>query len=391
MVCALVRLGMWGAVDVLETVPSKVLDSEFLAREARSVRHAPRPPVVLLVGSSRTQSGFVPEQMERELGLPAGSVGKVTAAAGTAWDALVLLRRNPALLDTTQLVVLDVEPWQLNDHYDYAMPSRFFWSATLRERWLVGGPGRFGAVADWFWPYIAQRRDLARWIAGLRNPLKHHDRLPPPDLFGPVDEEHYWQLHADPARRQAVRAEPRLTPAGFAQRALGDFTPSRRLEAAFRDLIALLKEHQIPLLLHQPPMHSGVFAWLRAHPSARSAYEDYANFLESLRAPLVGIAFWELTGEVGLTDDDLLDYGHFGRHAAEVYTMMVGQVIQSEGLLTARAEAKRGWARVRYHVRDVPRLQRDGGLFGRSGPSALPGPPRWRWRAVAATNGAKGP
>jgi hypothetical protein len=269
--------------------------------------------------------------MAGDLGLPASDIEHYALGGGTAWDALVLFRRNPRLLDTVRLVVLDINPWQFDDAVWETIHNRFLWLATLEERGRAPGWQKVNGVADWFWPCFSQRRELRDWVLGAQT-LARQAREPSSGEADP-DDNLYWKTHADKQRREQALSDSKYAPVTVAH-GMAEMRWSPSMEGFFHDLLRLLHERGVHVLLHQQPRHPDYLAWVEGHAEARDNYQTYLRFARGLAGPDVRVQVWEKHEEVGLRVDDFLDYGHLGRQGAETYTRAIARLITDEHLLS---------------------------------------------------------
>jgi hypothetical protein len=322
----------WRA-DVLDQLPSDCVEAGTVKAEARLKQDAAGPQV-LVVGSSLTAAGLIPEQLAGDLGLPASEVKAFSLGGGTPWDALVLFRRNPQLLDTVRLVVFDINHWQLDEAVWEIIQNRFLWQATLEERWRAPGWRKVDGVADWFWPCFSQRRELRGWLLGVQT-LARHAARPSPGESKPA-ENVYWKAYDDQQIRARALGDSKYAPTAMAS-GLAAMRWSPAMERSLHELLRLLHERGVRVLLHQQPRHPDYLAWVEEHPEARDNYESYLRFVRGLTGPDVRVQVWEKPEEVGLGADDFLDYAHLGRPGAETYTRAIGRLIVDDHLLPGAA------------------------------------------------------
>jgi hypothetical protein len=336
LTCLVVRLLMAWRPDVLDRIPSEGKEPAVLGGEMR-LKQNPKPPQVLLVGSSLTLAGFVPDQLADHLRLSAGDVGQFSLGAGTPWDALVLFRRNTTLLDEVRLVVLDISPWQMGEAVWDVIYNRFLWNATLSERWQAPGRRKFEAVGDWLWPCLTERREMRMWLLGLQGLARPHSE---PTTAADADERNpYWRAYADPQQREQAMTRSKFSPEVAAE-GMAQFRWSADMERAVHALLALLSEHHVPVLLHQQPLHPRFFASVEQHAEARDNYSAYSSFVRSLAGPDVHVQIWETPEEAGIRAEQFLDYGHLGRPGAEAYTRTIARLIDDEHLLAERRDSR---------------------------------------------------
>jgi hypothetical protein len=337
-VCLAVRLLMAWRPDVLELVPSDCVDRHVLSAEDHLKQTSPAPKI-LLVGSSITHADLIPDQLAADFNLPAHEVGQIILPLGTPWDALLLFRRNPTLLDTPTLVVLDVGPWQMNDNIWTRIEGRWVWGATLEERLQAPPREEILALGDWVWPVISQRRELRKWVLGLPNLTRARS-----EAIASFSEDidwtaHYWRTHADPVLRAKAMNRKGNSPEDAA-RDVEELHWSARMEGSLRQLLKLLHNHEIRVLLHQPPMHPDYCSYIEQHPRARDNLSTFACFAQTLAGSDVRVKIWDRAEEVGIREEDFIDYGHYGHAGAASYTRAVHGLIERERLFAKAAETR---------------------------------------------------
>ncbi len=115
------------------------------ARLANAIRYlrsqAEAKPRVLFLGSSRTQSGIVPEAFAEASGIPRAQILNLAQPSWQAWHALVLLKHAPHVLASVETVFVEVAPEFFNEnkvhpitHEPAGNPDEFDTWATYSER-----------------------------------------------------------------------------------------------------------------------------------------------------------------------------------------------------------------------------------------------------------------
>src|ERR1700761_7738728 len=122
----LVARGTW-AWDFNENSSSGTL----AALEKHVVKTSPTPKIVLL-GSSRIRDAVGPRQMEEELGCGKKRVMNLGISGGGIFEAATIYERNRKKLKKAEVVVLNVDTWNLDATEPPTMNVRRF--GNLRSR-----------------------------------------------------------------------------------------------------------------------------------------------------------------------------------------------------------------------------------------------------------------
>jgi len=186
---------------------------------------------------------------------------------------------------------------------------------------------------DWFWPYFSHKREIVDWAKLIFN-------LSRGDEPGHRKTD-YWPSWKPGATRdgipfaeelhRAANMDPTSThhPASYAEKTFANSPPPhphRRLQ--MKRLLGRLDAADAMVVLHQPPMHPGVFTWLEEHPKARKRYEAFLDYVRSLEQDNVLVYIVEEPEEVGSTADEMIDYGHLGGEAARKYTQALAAFLK---------------------------------------------------------------
>lgn len=249
-------------------------------------------PRVLVSGSSRLLS-MKPKQHAKQLGLPASEVAHVSKVGNGWWDTLTLLRRNPALLEDLELLVMDVYPAQARVSERFSENDLLFLSqAELRERWRVGHLGhRLQALVDPLLPLWTRRLRVPEWLELLREVMTGDTAVPEPvpEMLRARD---MWAEVSD-HERVALQAE-----------FLFPTTPRSGVElGALRDLADRLPEGSRLLLVWLPFRHD--FRELVSRDEGmRSSRASFRALLEGFDHPRVEVVWFDDQKELGLLDED---------------------------------------------------------------------------------------
>jgi len=323
ILCGLVRF----ALEPLRDVPRADLELEDIrllrTREELFIKRMPEPARVVVAGSSRTLYSIAPGLLAGRLGLAEHGLRNLSFDGGHPWDALVLFRRNPRLLEEAELVILDVDP--LHVILNEPLPERYYRLMTLRERLRVPGPEKVRAVANWILPVASIRRPLNVWLLELKTYAEG----------GPTWESRivmpWWHtVPGEEELREMFERDDAMRPETAARRTYENHRFNRVTEFALADLRALLERHGVRLLIHSPPLHPDYLAWVERNEHAKQAYASYLEFVESLRSPMVDVVTWHRPEQVGLSADRLLDWGHLDRRGAEIYSSALADRILGE-------------------------------------------------------------
>lgn len=308
-------LGQVALNVALETVRPEWRDPEFgwrlKAVRALDAARGSRP-LVLALGSSRTQMGLSP----LDLGLGDGPVVYNIGEAGSGPLHLLLNLRR--LLDagvTPAAVVAEVMPATLA--YDGTAEGYFHDhvtrlsladlgrlrpycgdAAALRDRWL----------AHRVLPWHAQRfLLLSHWQPSLLPWQARVDfqwRLMDARGWAPFPFDHYPEAERVKQREEARRQYEHV---------LRDFALAPLPARALRDLVALCRERGIAVALYRMPEGSNFRGW--TSPAAAAAIDDC---LRQLDAPVFDATTW-------LPDDAFVDGHHATRAGAKQFSARFGR------------------------------------------------------------------
>jgi hypothetical protein len=302
----------------------QVRDPDYAAREQRlraCRNEAPGRPLVVMLGSSRTQLGLQAARLSKAADLPPAVVFNFGMAGSGPVLELVCLRRLLATGCRPDLLFVEVTPPMLSQGDGVPLEEGMLIGPRLQAAEMA----RARKYLTHPWPILA-RWGLAQclpanWRAAALQNLVGLDRsrggLGPDNPFLTLDD-HGWQpmiLEATPEQRV------RLTGLAYRQYApaLRDFTLAVEPARAVRDLLDLCRRRDIPVALVLMPEAS---AFRALYPPA--AWEKVEEFLGRLcrrhHVPLVDARCW-----VG--DNGFYDTHHLLPEGAAVFTDRFGREV----------------------------------------------------------------
>lgn len=281
---------------------------------------------VLLMGSSRTQYGIDPEMLAKGLGYEGAEVRLVAMPMGSAWEALQLLHRNPESLQDVRYVFLDVMPVLL-DAESVPTTNRFCRLARMGDRWSAPLDKRFQFVSDWFWPHTAVRQTLRSHGLTILEVLRKGSVGPDDDSI--LRPQWAKGVETEALREQLMGESPNFAPDIYARETFRDFRYSKFQERALEKLIQEVKARGGDIVIHQPPFHPAYIAALGEDDSVLANYVEYLRSMRRLEDQGAQVLLWSLPEEIDLPEEAIVDFGHFGREAAERYTQILVERVQA--------------------------------------------------------------
>ena len=303
-----------GMAVALETVMPEWRDPEFGHRLAR-VRFAQREdsrPVVVVVGTSRTQNAIFPGAMSLPDTAGAPRVFNFGQSASPPLKELLTLRR---LLDAgVKPVAVVVE----------ILPASLATDGTAEQQLAVQAPRLSAADLGHLAPYCADAEALRLgWLRARSNPW-HAQRQVLMNHWLPRWQPWRWRFESQwtsldaegfqpvpgvsPEFRAKAVAHARKEYAG----AFARFAPGAASTRAVRDLVALCREHEIPVAFFVPPVSPAFRASFA--PGVYSAGE--AHLLALARRLDVPV----FPAPRDMAEDEFLDGHHLLRHGAAKYS-----------------------------------------------------------------------
>jgi hypothetical protein len=311
---AAMLVAMVGMAVALETVMPEWRDPEFGHRLTR-VRHAQREsprPVVVVIGTSRTQNAIFPGAMEFSDATDSPRVFNFGQSASPPLKELLTLRRLLGAGVKPSAVVVEV------------LPSYLMADGPAEQQLAVQAPRLSAADLAYLAPYCADAESLRlAWLRARANPW-HAQRqvlmnhwLPRWQPWKRRFEFQWTSLDADGFQPVASASpEFRKVAVAHAQKeyasAFARFSAGAGSVRAVRDLVALCREHRIPVAFLVPPVSPAFRASFA--PGVYSAGE--AHLLALARRLDVPV----FPAPRDMTEDEFLDGHHLLRHGAARYS-----------------------------------------------------------------------
>jgi len=142
--------------------------TNYYNREMRARHSGEESPTVLILGTSRLELESFGGLADL-LGIPRERVANYSQAGNSFWLNHLLLRRNPALLENTKVVIIDVLPYQLFQNLNVFPESDecFLRYATWEERLRAVRPSsRLIGLADPVLGLWSEPREPLYWARG---------------------------------------------------------------------------------------------------------------------------------------------------------------------------------------------------------------------------------
>ncbi len=333
--CALVRLILFASTGVLDKFPGPYDVRQFLGVEQHFIRDTEVPPRVLLFGSSRMRYSIVPELFAKEMDIPRSSVQNLAVDQGGPWDALKMLERNPDLLDSVDLVIIDCECWHFNAGHEAFPTPRFFRLVSASERLdSVQGIDRFKWTVDIAWPFQLERRSLRDWLGGCYTI----------SMGGgfPVPRPNKWDFEDNP------NVDFAFEPVRMSLRHTRNFRIDENARIRWQSLLEEMSNRGIAVLVMRPPTHSEYTERMKTVTQCSKAYSTYVRIAKSLANNNTHVKIWEFPADCGLDDKDFLDYGHMTSRGAKKFTKFLADYIRM------REMAGEKWGQISDRGRDGP-------------------------------------
>ena len=280
----------------------------------RFAAETPDRPLLLMLGSSRTQTGFQAGRFDGVLGAdgqPLAAYNFGVPASGPIHEylylrqmleqgirpRLLLVEFLPPLFNRTHDRIISEEGWTQSA---WASATQF-----LRMTPYFAQPGR--KAGEWLEgrlaPWYAQRMSLQAWILAVTGAARNHRPVPyAHDRWGC---RHPEQLSPrERAERTAVALEYKPS--------LQRFRPGEGPIRALHDLLDCCRREQIPVVLVLTPESAEFRSWYS--PECRAATRD---LLEEWRSRY-GVAVLDATR--WLEDEDFVDGHHAAASGARKFT-----------------------------------------------------------------------
>lgn len=320
-----VVLGTLGLNVVLDTVKSEWRDPEY-GHRVKELRTLTARPLVVALGSSRSQMGFSPTHLGLGDGPDAALVYNLSQAGCGPIQELMNLKRLLADGVTPDFVLVEILPPALAGD---APPERLIPpaklayadldrlepfaddSATLRGNWLRE------RLAPW---HTYRLNLLCHWGVGSWLPWQARQ-----DFLWKQMKPHGWMPYffaeVSPEKRADGQAKARAQYVPY----FADYRIAPRPERAYRDLVELCRERGIRVAFYVMPESPVFRSWYPPH--VQQAFAEYAA---TLGVPVFDASAW--------LDDELMfaDGHHLMRHGAEAFSRRFGAECLAPWLRTAR-------------------------------------------------------
>lgn len=317
------------AMEPLRSVPQ--LDKQgmepYSAVETFRLRENPVPVEVAFLGSSQTIWGIDTASVAKMLRRKPSRVVNLGTAGGTPFEMWNLVRRNPKAFEHLRLAVIEINPFILRPGLEgdprvfAAVSSR----ASLTERFLLRERAdRIWQGSEWVLPLNSVRRSLESALQNIVGVGKWKKLNP--DLDGRIKPGKGWSI----SNQQILRKKERYTasPETIAKRLVGSWQVSSFQDYAMRSLLHWMKDHRVPVVLHQLPVHPEVAEYLLNDSRFTESYLDYCAYVDSLKpAPKVILRSMS-PEEFGGDAKSMADRTHLNEAGAIMYSLQLGAKIR---------------------------------------------------------------
>jgi hypothetical protein len=257
-------------------------------------------PAVVVFGSSRTRDGIAPRVMELVLQLPPGTVLNLSFSSGLPSEALTMYRAHRRILSQARWLVFGVEDWQFDAR---SRTERFRALSGLKTRLsLPSIAAKAEHALGWLWAFWDMREVLRNYHA-----LITAGNFPGPpnalDTLGRIVTKEN-QLETGTADDQRLQA--------YVDRNFNGWQAWPYQAKALAELVTVAQADGLRVSVIRLP--------------TRQAYQDkvrerYAQLDDEWRLLLTkqlpDTPVYHITNaEVGLSDEDYVDYGHMAVRGA---------------------------------------------------------------------------
>ncbi|WP_038170664.1 hypothetical protein [Verrucomicrobium sp. BvORR106] len=300
----------------------------FAAVEHYGLRKKAVDPQVAFFGSSQTFWGLVPEVVGRASGHDPKELRVLGVEAGTPFDMWNLIRRNPEYFDDLKLAVVEVNPvmMQAVKEGDPRLQHSISQYATLEERNLLHyRHERMKQQAEWLLPLTSARHSLRSVFLALADPVEGAELYPFPEGRIHPAADWYMQNAGAVTKRSMVPAEV------AARRLVGSkgWKASALQDLCLKKVLAWMEEHEIPVLIHQFPLHPEVVDLIRSDTQFHHCYTQYSAYVETLRPKAAGMVRLLHPDECGAGKSGMADRMHLNESGASYYSLHLGENIRT--------------------------------------------------------------
>lgn len=321
---AVVVVGRWG-LEPLRGTPhydARAMES-FACVEHFGLHRQPVGAKVAFLGSSQTFWGLIPDVMARVSGFAASEMRVLGVEAGTPFDMLNLIRRNPEHFATLELAVIEVNPVMLHEARELDPRLQFSISqhGTWAERGLIKDKvARHRQQAEWLLPLVSVRRPLRSVFLSAVDPEPGNPMYPYPEVRGRPAAD--WFAGAEHTAKPRALVPPEIA----ARRMVGKkgWKVSRLQHACLQEVLAWMEQQKVPVLIHQFPWHPEVVELLHHDPDFHHCYDQYSAYVETLRPRTSGMVRILHPGECGVGPEGMADRMHLNELGAGYYSLHLG-------------------------------------------------------------------
>jgi hypothetical protein len=324
VLCLMLRGLMAAGANRLDGIPAHCTNTRLMYIEQTLIRDNRTPPLIALMGNSLMRYGLLEKQVAAAAGVRPEEVINLGVENGSAWGALVLMRRNPQLAASLRLIIYAIQPAEIDRGSRTRWIDSFYQNSTLADRWMEDGwSDRAKLLLDWGWPFHSQRRDLTTWLAGIRGDIGYSD----PSGLKPA-----WHSPLfDRLRARSSKYEQSPDPITIAN-ITGPL--SRRHIGHLNDLIALCREHGIRVHFITTPTRNVYDHVINGDRSLSNGLVRFECFLDDLGVPSSRMHKSPLRDRICLDEHaDFLDYCHLAPEGASKLTQAVTTDLLAQGVL----------------------------------------------------------
>ena len=297
---------------------SNTRDSSFMYIEHFLIGGLKKPPRVVLLGSSRMRYGLLEDVFAETSGISRDEIINAGTSSGTPLDMMWMLKRNPILLEGADLIIMDFNRQMYNQQ---PLRPLFYRFASINDRIMFDRmKDKAEGLADFVFRNYAEKRKINDWLNGLTGKTGRKD------ILTDYADRGMW-------KKLLGREVPdHLKPKGAAKGYMGDFAESRMMVRAMNWIAETCQEKNIQLVLLQTPTSSAYKNEIAKVPGGREGNEKYFEWLNSYCPPAIFLN-QDVPESLGLSDANLVDYGHLDEASAEEMTRIVVKILKQKGLL----------------------------------------------------------
>jgi len=308
LICAivillLVRLILLSRPEIFMTVPNGDLDTFVFAQREITYRTGEAPsPRVLLLGSSRTLYITSP-MLSQRLGLPESEASNYGFPGLITPTHLLLLKRNPAMLERCKLLILECTPGtyyrvRTNELLSRTLFCRF---ADLSDRIAQPTVGlKVQTLGDFIFPFISYRNNPAGWrVFAHQLAMNQEERAQ--DFLTPGTLTHRAAHPPQLGHRSADEIIRDVAPLPI------PYVPAER---ALAEIIRIAPA-DCKIVIWIPPLRSDFMGAIAQNPEMKESFDAFRRVFESFDDDRVQIEWFDSPDAMSVTDDDFVDPVHF--------------------------------------------------------------------------------